>query len=48
MAKRKLTIYVEEALTEEMKVRAVRERRSLSDITEQLYREFLKHLKIKK
>lgn len=42
MAKQKLTLNVDDALTEEMKILAVRLKRSVSDITEELYREFLK------
>jgi len=42
MAKQKLTLNVEDSLTEEMKILAVRLKRSLSDITEELYQEFLK------
>ncbi len=42
MSKQKLTLTVDDALTEEMKILAVRLKRSLSDITEELYREFLK------
>jgi predicted transcriptional regulator len=42
MAKKKLTLNVDDALTEEMKILAVRLKRSVSDITEELYREFLK------
>ena len=42
MAKQKLTLTVDDALIEKMKIRAVKVRRSLSDITEELYREYLK------
>lgn len=42
MTKQKLTLNVDDALTEEMKILAVRLKRSVSDITEELYREFLK------
>lgn len=42
MAKQKLTMTVDDALIEEMKILAVYLKRSLSDITEELYREFLK------
>jgi hypothetical protein len=42
MSKEKLTLTIENSLTEEMKILAIRLRRSLSDITEELYREFLK------
>jgi hypothetical protein len=42
MSKQKLTLSVDGALTDEMKVLAIRLKRSLSEITEELYREFLK------
>ena len=42
MAKQKLTLNVEDSLIEPMKILAVKLKRSLSDITEELYREFLK------
>jgi hypothetical protein len=48
MARKKLTLNVDDTLTEKMKIKALRERRSLSDITEELYREFLKRSKTKK
>ncbi len=48
MAKTKLTLNVEEDLIEKMKLQAVRDKRSLSDITEELYRDYLKRGKIKK
>jgi hypothetical protein len=48
MAKQKLTLNVDDALTERMKLLAVRLKRSVSDITEELYREFLKRSKTKK
>ena len=38
----KLTLHVEETLIEQIKIQAVREKRTVSDITEELYREFLK------
>jgi Family of unknown function (DUF6364) len=43
--RRKLTLSVDEQLTEAMKIQAVKERRDLSDIVEQLFREYLKRLK---
>jgi predicted transcriptional regulator len=42
VSKQKLTLTIEDSLTEEMKILAVRLKRSVSDITEELYREFLK------
>jgi hypothetical protein len=44
MAKRKLTLTVDDALIEKIKIQAVKDRRSLSDITEELYREYLKRV----
>jgi hypothetical protein len=48
MAKTKLTLNVDDALIEKMKLQAVRDKRSLSDITEELYEEYLKRVKVKK
>ena len=45
MARKKLTLSVEEQLTEAMKIQAVREKRDVSDIVEQLFREYLKRVK---
>ncbi|MBZ5496649.1 MAG: DUF6364 family protein [Acidobacteriia bacterium] len=42
MNKQKLTLTVDDRLIEPMKIMAVKLKRSLSDITEELYREFLK------
>jgi Family of unknown function (DUF6364) len=42
MAKQKLTLTVDDALIEKIKIQAVKERRSLSAITEELYRGYLK------
>ncbi len=42
MAKTKLTLYVHEDLIEAIKIQAVREKRSVSQITEELYREYLR------
>ena len=41
MAKTKLTLNIEEALIEEIKIQAIRRKTSVSKITEELYREFL-------
>lgn len=41
MAKQKLTLYINYDLTQPMKMLAVVEKRSLSEITETLYREYL-------
>jgi predicted transcriptional regulator len=48
MAKQKLTLNVDDALTQRMKHLAIRLKRSVSDITEELYREFLKRASKKK
>ena len=48
MARTKLTLNIEEALIEEIKIRAIRQKRSVSKITEELYREFLKRKATKK
>lgn len=40
--KYQLTITVDEAVIQEIKIRAVREKRSVGEITEELYREYLK------
>jgi len=37
----KFTLSIEEALREAIKIQAVRENRDVSDITEELYREYL-------
>ena len=39
--KQKLTLNIEGELIEEIKIQAVRERRSLSDLTETLYRQHI-------
>ena len=39
--KQKLTLTIEDALTEKMKIRAVLVKRSVSDITEELYKGYL-------
>jgi hypothetical protein len=39
--KQKLTLNIDDKLIEEIKILAVREKRSLSDLTEDLYRERL-------
>jgi hypothetical protein len=41
MAKTKLTLNIDDGLIEPMKLQAVRDKRSLSDITEELYQDFL-------
>jgi len=48
MPRQKLTLSVDDQLVEQMKIQAVREKRDLSDITEELYREYLKRIKAKK
>ena len=39
--KYKLTLTIDEKLVEEIKIKAVRERRRVGEITEELYREYL-------
>jgi|GraSoiStandDraft_56_1057294.scaffolds.fasta_scaffold2898519_1 hypothetical protein len=39
--KQKLTLTIEETLTEKMKIQALLVKRSVSDITEELYKEYL-------
>jgi hypothetical protein len=46
--RRKLTLSVDEKLTEQMKIEAVKEKRDLSDIVEDLFREYLKRPKVRK
>ena len=41
MAKTKLTLWVPEDLIQAIKIQAIMEKRSVSRITEQLYREYL-------
>jgi hypothetical protein len=48
MAKQKLTLTVDDALIEKIKIQAVKERRSLSDITQQLFKEYLDKVEKKK
>lgn len=48
MPKSKLTLLVDDALIKEMKIRAVQEERSVGEITEELWREYLKRGKSKK
>ena len=43
--KQKITLSVDAKVIEEVKVRAIREHRSFSDIVEELLREYLKHNK---
>jgi hypothetical protein len=45
MARKKLTLSVDEDLTESIKIQAVREKRDVSDIVEELIREYLKRVK---
>ena len=45
MARKKLTLSINEQLTESMKIQAVKEKRDVSDIVEQLFREYLKRIK---
>ncbi len=44
MPRRKFTLSIEADLTEQMKIQAIREHRDVSDITEELYREYLKRV----
>ena len=48
MARKKLTLSVDEQLTESIKIQAVKEKRDVSDIVEQLFREYLKRIKSQK
>jgi hypothetical protein len=48
MARQKLTLSIDEQLTESIKIQAVREKRDVSDIVEQLFREYLKRVKVQK
>jgi Family of unknown function (DUF6364) len=43
--KYKLTLTINEKLVEEIKIQAVRERRTVGEITEELYREYLNRQK---
>jgi len=45
MARKKLTLSVDERLTESIKIQAVKEKRDVSDIVEQLFREYLKRIR---
>lgn len=45
MGKTKLTLSVQRTLIEAMKIQAIKDRKSLSDITEELYRLYLKDRK---
>jgi hypothetical protein len=45
MAKHKLTLTVDPALLEKIKIQAVRDKRSVSNITEEMWREYLKRSK---
>jgi hypothetical protein len=44
MRKHHFTLSIPETLIEEMKVQAVREKRSVSEITEELYTQYLKRV----
>jgi hypothetical protein len=48
MARKKLTLSVDEQLTESIKIQAVKEKRDVSDIVEQLFKEYLKRVKTQK
>ena len=43
--KQQLTLTIQDKLIEKMKFQALRDKRSVSDITEELYREFLERRK---
>jgi hypothetical protein len=46
--KHKFTLNIDEQLVEEIKIQAVREKRTVGEITEQLYREYLdRQVKVK-
>ena len=42
MARKPITLSLEQKLITEMKIQSIREERTVSDITEQLYRDYLK------
>lgn len=42
MAKKKFTTTLEEELLEQIKIRAIKEKRSVADLLEELVREYLK------
>ena len=46
--KTKLTLTVDPGLLEKIKIQAVRDKRSVSNITEELWREYLKRSKVQK
>ena len=48
MARKKLTLSVDEQLTESIKIQAIKEKRDVSDIVEELFREYLKRAKSQK
>ena len=48
MPKQKLTLTVDPMLLEKIKLQAVRDKRSVSNITEELWREYLKRGKAQK
>jgi len=48
MPKDKLTLTVEPALLEKIKIQAVKDKRSVSNITEEMWREYLKRAKAQK
>lgn len=43
--KQKFTLTIDDTLIEKIKIQAIKARRSVSDITEELYREYLKRVK---
>ena len=45
--RKKVTLSLDEDLYREIRIQAVREDRDVSTITEELYREYLKRLKVK-
>jgi hypothetical protein len=48
MPKQKATLTVDPALLEKIKIQAVRDKRSVSNITEEMWREYLKRSKAQK
>jgi hypothetical protein len=47
MPKQQLTLTIDADLVEQIKLQAVRDKRSVSSITEEMYREYLKRSKSK-
>lgn len=48
MDKQKLTLSVDATLIEQIKIQAVRDKKTVSEITEEMYREYLRRSRTKK